>query len=131
MFLRLLIRVRKKKYLGTLFNSSDIYLIRKHLKDYFISIFHSIIMYQPDRLFFYGVLTYFTRYCYASIPLNESRPLNTREPMEYFIDPNKYFLLMLIHEIFALAIGGFTMLATGSITLAYAQHTCGMLKIVR
>jgi len=65
------------------------------------------------------------------MPLNESRPLNTRVPMEYFIDPNKYFLLMLIHEIFALATGGFTMLATGSITLAYAQHTCGMLKIVR
>jgi len=46
-------------------------------------------------------------------------------PTEYFIDSNKYFLLMVIHEIFALATGGFTMIAT--VTSAYAQHTCGKL----
>ncbi|XP_018314241.1 uncharacterized protein [Mycetomoellerius zeteki] len=64
------------------------------------------------------------------VPLNESRQHTTYVPMEYFIDPKKYFLLMLIHEIFAFTAGGFTIIATGTITLAYAQHTCGMLKII-
>jgi len=50
---------------------------------------------------------------------------------EYFIDYEKYFLFMLLHEIIAILTGFFTILATGMITIVYINHICGMLKIVR
>lgn len=65
------------------------------------------------------------------VPLNESRPRSIHVITEYFIDHEKYFLLILLHEVFATFVGGITIVATGTIIMAYAQHTCGMLKIVR
>lgn len=65
------------------------------------------------------------------IPLNESRPHKLHTITEYFIDREKYFLLILLHEIIACCAGGLTILATGTVTLAYLRHICGMLKIVR
>jgi hypothetical protein len=50
---------------------------------------------------------------------------------EYFIDHEKYFLFMLLHEIIAILTGFLTILATGMITMACISHICGMLKIVR
>jgi len=65
------------------------------------------------------------------MPLNESRPRNMHVTAEYFIDPETYFPLMLLHEILAISIGFITIVATGTIILAYLQNACGMLKIVR
>jgi len=65
------------------------------------------------------------------IPLNESRPRRMHVIAEYFIDYEKYFPFMLLHEIIAILTGFFTILATGMITIAYINHVCGMLKIVR
>jgi len=65
------------------------------------------------------------------IPLNESRPHRLHVIAEYFIDHEKYFFLMLLHEIVAILVGFLTILATGMITMAYINHFCGMLRIVR
>ncbi|XP_072744253.1 uncharacterized protein [Anoplolepis gracilipes] len=65
------------------------------------------------------------------VPLNETRPRSMHVIAEYFVNFEKYFLLMLLHEIVATTIGIITIVATGTITLAYAEHSCGMLKIVR
>lgn len=65
------------------------------------------------------------------VPLNKSRPRQLLYVTEYFIDREKYFFLLLLHEILVISIGSIIVIATGTITMAYAQHTCGMLKIVR
>jgi len=65
------------------------------------------------------------------IPLNESRPHQMHVIAEYFIDHKKYFLFMLLHEIVAIITGLLTVLAVGLITMAYINHICGMLRIVR
>jgi len=65
------------------------------------------------------------------IPLNESRLRRMHVIAEYFIDHEKYFLFMLLHEIIAILTGFLTILATGMITMACISHICGMLKIVR
>ncbi|XP_050461857.1 uncharacterized protein LOC126856902 [Cataglyphis hispanica] len=65
------------------------------------------------------------------MPLNETRPRNMHVQAEYFVDSEKYFLFMVLHEIIACIAGFITILATGTISMAYVQHGCGMLKIVR
>lgn len=65
------------------------------------------------------------------MPLNETRPHSMHVLAEYFVDSEKYFPLMVLHEIIACLAGFSTILATGTITMAYVQHGCGMLKIVR
>ncbi|XP_019889419.2 uncharacterized protein LOC105286048 [Ooceraea biroi] len=64
------------------------------------------------------------------VPLNESRPRKMHVVAEYFIDREKYFPFMLLHEIVACLVGGVTLLSTGTICMIYASHVCGMLKIV-
>ncbi|XP_070159832.1 uncharacterized protein [Polyergus mexicanus] len=64
------------------------------------------------------------------VPLNETRPHSMHVLAEYFIDSEKYFPLMILHEIIACLAGFSTILATATITMAYMQHGCGMLKIV-
>jgi len=65
------------------------------------------------------------------VPLNETRPRSMHVEAEYFVDPEKYFPLMVLHELTACLVGFSTLVATGTIMMAYAQHGCGMLKIVR
>lgn len=65
------------------------------------------------------------------MPLNETRPRSMHVLAEYFVDFEKYFPLMVLHEIIASTAGFITILATGTISMAYIQHGCGMLKIVR
>lgn len=64
-------------------------------------------------------------------PLNESRPRRLIILTEYFIDPERYFPLMLIHEIVFVLIGSATITSTGAITLVYVEHVCALMKIVR
>lgn len=65
------------------------------------------------------------------VPLNESRPRRTTILVEYFVDPEKYFPLMLIHEYINLLLGTCTIASTGAITMVYVEHVCAMMKIVR
>ncbi|XP_077254450.1 uncharacterized protein LOC143893206 [Temnothorax americanus] len=48
---------------------------------------------------------------------------------EYFIDQEKYFYLILFHMYVAFSIGATVMVATGTMLITYAQHTCGMFRI--
>ncbi|KAL6260650.1 hypothetical protein P5V15_008169 [Pogonomyrmex californicus] len=49
--------------------------------------------------------------------------------MEYFIDQNKYFYLIMLHIHVAICIGIVSMVAIGTMLIAYLQHTCGMFRI--
>ncbi|XP_039311518.1 uncharacterized protein LOC120359120 [Solenopsis invicta] len=64
------------------------------------------------------------------LPLNESRPRNTFVVTEYFIDREKYFIPIMLHEMVVVSVGALTIISTGTILMACTQHSCGMLKIV-
>jgi len=50
---------------------------------------------------------------------------------EYLIDQEKYFYLILLHTYAAVCIGWTTMIAIGSMLIAYSQHIFGMFSISR
>ncbi|XP_011690498.1 PREDICTED: uncharacterized protein LOC105451625, partial [Wasmannia auropunctata] len=51
--------------------------------------------------------------------------------MEYFIDQEKHFCLILLYTYTTLCIGVTALVAIGSMLIAYLQHICGMLSISR
>ncbi|XP_029680520.1 uncharacterized protein LOC115246073 [Formica exsecta] len=60
---------------------------------------------------------------------NASRSHHPLIITEYFIDQEKYFYLILLHNIASVCIGTIVTLAIGTMFIAYIQHTCGMFKI--
>ncbi|XP_071581700.1 uncharacterized protein [Temnothorax nylanderi] len=67
---------------------------------------------------------------YIGLPKNESR-LNPSVYVatEYFIDQEKYFYLITLHALATIYIGAVSMMATGTMLVAYLQHICGMFGI--
>jgi len=63
--------------------------------------------------------------------MNESRPRKIKMDFEFFIDEQQYFYIYLIHEIVSILIGMFTILATGTSSLAFLRHCCATCKIAR
>ncbi|XP_012056509.1 PREDICTED: uncharacterized protein LOC105619600 [Atta cephalotes] len=49
--------------------------------------------------------------------------------VEYFIDQEKYFYLILLHFYAITCVGGNVILAIGTLLLTYFQHICGIFKI--
>ncbi|XP_018055779.1 PREDICTED: odorant receptor 43a-like [Atta colombica] len=49
--------------------------------------------------------------------------------MEYFIDQEKYFYLILLHTYAIICVGGTAMLAIGAVILTCVQYVCGMFRI--
>ncbi|XP_026826439.1 uncharacterized protein LOC105286924 isoform X4 [Ooceraea biroi] len=62
-------------------------------------------------------------------PINGCRPHQLYIVAEYFIDQQKYYYVILLHMNAALFIGILTLIAMGTLLIAYLQHTCGMFKI--
>ncbi|KAL6421727.1 hypothetical protein ACFW04_010942 [Cataglyphis niger] len=60
---------------------------------------------------------------------NASRSHHLLIATEHFINQEKYFYLILLHNIASLCIGAIAMLAIGTMFIAYLQYTCGMFKI--
>jgi len=67
----------------------------------------------------------------AVIPMNTSRPRKIKMDFELFIDEEQYFYIYLIHEVIIILIGMFTLLATGTLSLAFLRHCCATFKIAR
>ncbi|XP_071638201.1 uncharacterized protein [Temnothorax longispinosus] len=67
---------------------------------------------------------------HIGLPKNESR-LNPSEYFmtEYFIDQEKYFYLITLHVLTTIYIGAVSMMATGTMLVAYLQHICGIFGI--
>ncbi|XP_072756967.1 uncharacterized protein [Anoplolepis gracilipes] len=63
------------------------------------------------------------------LPTNKSRQHYILFTMEYFIDQEKYYYILLLHINMIVFIGSITVLATGTMLIAYLQHACGMFKI--
>jgi len=65
------------------------------------------------------------------LPVNVSQVHPIPITVEYFIDQEKYFYWILLHINVAFCVGVTAMVATGTMLLAYLQHTCGMFRISR
>ncbi|KAL0126427.1 hypothetical protein PUN28_005058 [Cardiocondyla obscurior] len=65
----------------------------------------------------------------AIVPMNESRPRKIKLGFEFFIDDQRYFYIYFIFEITVVLTGMFTILATGSLSLAFFRHCCATCKI--
>ncbi|XP_026826485.1 uncharacterized protein LOC113562181 isoform X2 [Ooceraea biroi] len=68
-------------------------------------------------------------YCHIVIPTNGCRTHRLQTAVEYFIDQQKYYYVILLHMNAAISIGILTFIATGTLMIAYLQHTCGMFRI--
>lgn len=52
-------------------------------------------------------------------------------PLDYSVDEEKYFYLILTHFTLMLSIGSIGVLAMATLLLLFLKHTCGLLKIAR
>ncbi|XP_067215141.1 uncharacterized protein [Linepithema humile] len=83
---------------------------------------------------FCGFIGFFITQCWPRffdmvLPMNKSRPLNILFVTEYFVDQERYIVLILLHMNAALAIGVAGLIAIGTILFTYIQHTCAMFRI--
>ncbi|XP_019697030.1 uncharacterized protein LOC109503860 isoform X1 [Harpegnathos saltator] len=62
-------------------------------------------------------------------PQNESRPRIILFPMEYFVDQQRYFCLILLHINIALCIAGITLVGALALLFACQECVCGMFTI--
>ncbi|XP_072757157.1 uncharacterized protein [Anoplolepis gracilipes] len=60
---------------------------------------------------------------------NKSQQRRILFTMEYFIDQEKYYYILLLHINIIIFIGIIAVLATGTMLITYLQHACGMFKI--
>ncbi|KAH0946911.1 hypothetical protein HN011_007303 [Eciton burchellii] len=60
---------------------------------------------------------------------NGSQSHRLQIAVEYFIDQQKYYYLILLHINAAIFVGVLTFLAMGTLMIVYLQHTCGMFRI--
>jgi hypothetical protein len=65
------------------------------------------------------------------LPKNKSRPHRLQIEMEYFLDQDKFFRLIMIHLTAAILIGKIALVAIGAMFIAYFQYICGMFTIAR
>ncbi|XP_029175173.1 uncharacterized protein LOC114943669 [Nylanderia fulva] len=60
---------------------------------------------------------------------NKSRSRHLEILTEYFVDQEKYFYYLLLHINAAICIGLITLMATGTMLIAFYQYICGMFTI--
>ncbi|XP_011860672.1 PREDICTED: uncharacterized protein LOC105557891 [Vollenhovia emeryi] len=63
------------------------------------------------------------------VPINISQPYQFPVLIEYFVDQEKYFYLIILHIYVTVCIVAIIMVATGTIYITCIQHTCGMFRI--
>ncbi|XP_020295570.1 uncharacterized protein LOC109860710 [Pseudomyrmex gracilis] len=74
------------------------------------------------------ILNYILDYVTAA---NESRSRPIPIKVEYFVDQQKYYALIMSH-IFLFVLSGFmTVIATETLLMSYAQHACGLFEIAK
>ncbi|XP_019697075.1 uncharacterized protein LOC105183319 [Harpegnathos saltator] len=83
-----------------------------------------------NSMFVFILLPFWPRILDVVWPANESRPhLPLQITMEYFLDQERYFYLFVLHANVIFCVGETTLLATGTIIIAYVQYTCGMFRV--
>lgn len=65
------------------------------------------------------------------IPMNKSRSRQLLIDVEYFVDKETYFFIIIIHMFVTQYAGCSTIMAVATLLIAYVLHTCAMFKIAR
>ncbi|XP_050460150.1 uncharacterized protein LOC126856031 [Cataglyphis hispanica] len=63
------------------------------------------------------------------LPINISQPHRLPIMTEYFVDQEKYYILIFLHLNAAFCIGVAGMVSVGTMLIAYLEHTCGLFQI--
>ncbi|EZA48251.1 hypothetical protein X777_14151 [Ooceraea biroi] len=63
------------------------------------------------------------------LPLNESRPFRIIVITEYFINQEKYFYVILLHELLAVDLAAIALCSTSTTIMSYILHGCALLKV--
>ncbi|XP_050460093.1 uncharacterized protein LOC126855989 [Cataglyphis hispanica] len=63
------------------------------------------------------------------LPINISQPHRLPIMTEYFVDQERYYILIFLHLNAAFCIGVAGMLSIGTLFIAYLEHICGLFKI--
>jgi hypothetical protein len=82
--------------------------------------------------FFGGIVVQFWMIIYmidADSSTNASRPYHILFTMEYFIDQEKYYYLILLHINIAICFSCAIVVAIGAMIITFFQHICGIFKI--
>lgn len=77
------------------------------------------------------VFPYMPRILDTVMAVNETHLYKLPVPVEYFVDPAKYFHLILLHLDVCQFLGASIVIATESTTLMCVQHACGLFDLVR
>lgn len=80
---------------------------------------------------FYGSIHFIPDLLDLVAPLNQSRPHQLLILVEYFVDMDKYFYVIVLHFIVTVFVLQSVLMSTTSIYVAYIQHACGLFKIAR
>ncbi|XP_070523051.1 odorant receptor 9a-like, partial [Cardiocondyla obscurior] len=67
----------------------------------------------------------------VDLSANKSRTNYFLFTMEYFIDQQKYYYLIMLHSHVAVYFGTILMVATGTMMIMYIHHTCGMFRVAK
>jgi len=65
------------------------------------------------------------------IPINESRPRQLPIIVEYFVDEQTYFYVILIHVATTIYAGSITLAAIATMLISFILHVCAMFEITR
>jgi hypothetical protein len=65
------------------------------------------------------------------LPINRSEPHRFLIMMEYFIDQEKYYYLVILHVNITICLSTATVIAIGTILILFFYHICGMFMIAR
>ncbi|KAH0945601.1 hypothetical protein HN011_008528 [Eciton burchellii] len=65
------------------------------------------------------------------LPINRSEPHHFLIMMEYFIDQEKYYYLIMLHINITICLSTASVIAIGTILISFCHHICGMFRIAR
>jgi len=65
------------------------------------------------------------------LPLNESRKQDIHVTVEYFIDPSKYYILLVSHLSIFICLGAIAIMSTAVTLLSFGFHACALFKLAK
>ncbi|XP_011864439.1 PREDICTED: uncharacterized protein LOC105560171 [Vollenhovia emeryi] len=109
-------------------DKTEIAIIKKY--DYIAKCYTvTLMIFGICAIFAFMAFQFWINMINFALPANVSRSYNFLIMMEYFIDQDTYFYLIILHTTLATCIGTISGVACSTLFLTFVQHSCGMLKI--
>nr|XP_012232661.1 PREDICTED: uncharacterized protein LOC105678144 [Linepithema humile] len=88
-----------------------------------------VMVFCHGFIFFTVIFQFWPVILNIMLPLNESRPCRLIIVAEYFVNQEKYYFAILLHESLAVYIGMIGLSSVGVTFVIYILHSCALLKI--